>query len=536
MEPANITSLPAARGRAGSREICLAHTSNELFFGIVGHVGSGNSTVAERLAHLLKKAGFTVTELRAREEIRNWAVGAKMEVPSPEADDLVAATRWQDLGDEMRRTSGDSAAVARALVVSIQAARAGLQGEPLKSGEPVKPDGSRRAYILDSLRHDAEVHLLRHVYGNAFTLIGVVCEEEGRVERLASKYKDAGKNNAKEFMGRDAEDPDRKSYGQHVSDTFELSDFFINNSEQRYLDDEETESNPDWDIPEQLSRLLKIIAHSTVARPTTAETAMYVAHGARMRSSCLSRQVGAALVDEAGNIVATGTNDPPRAGGGVYGEGFDGEERKDGRCCVTPFEYCSSTREQDTLIAEVIKRVPALKDIAGAQLFELTKTIKRAGVGGLVEFSRAVHAEMGALLSATRTGVGTVGARMFVTTFPCHYCARHLVAAGISEVQYIEPYPKSRALSLHKDAITTSVSVWSKNPPSRPNGKVLFRPFTGVAPRMYSRAFLKDRELKDASGVLKIGEAQWGDAWHLGRASYIQLEAKLAAPENGSHE
>ena len=128
-------------------------------------------------------------------------------------------------------------------------------------------------------------------------------------------------------------------------------------------------------------------------------------------------------------------------------------------------------------------------------------------------------------MSAARQGMSTVGTRLFVTTFPCHNCARHIVAAGVDEVQFIEPYLKSRALPLHGDAITASRSGW--RPPSSinsapvvRNGKghagdaresqaddkapqVLFRPFTGVAPRLYRRAFYKDRELKDsASGEL----------------------------------
>ena len=67
---------------------------------------------------------------------------------------------------------------------------------------------------------------------------------------------------------------------------------------------------------------------------------------------------------------------------------------------------------------------------------------------------------MDALLSAGREGVSTVGTRLFVTTFPCHYCARHIVGAGVYEVQYIEPYPKSLALELHNDAIETNPFKW----------------------------------------------------------------------------
>jgi hypothetical protein len=87
--------------------------------------------------------------------------------------------------------------------------------------------------------------------------------------------------------------------------------------------------------------------------------------------------------------------------------------------------------------------------------------------------------------------------------------------------------PKSRALALHADAITVSSKGWKA--PSEGGNKVLFRPFAGVTPRLYRRAFLKDRELKDTmTGDFLIGSHEWGTPWHLRSASYIELEAALA--------
>jgi dephospho-CoA kinase len=99
--------------------------------------------------------------------------------------------------------------------------------------DPVLPDGVHRAYILDSLRHPAEVHLLRHVYQDAFVLIGVACEENKRMSRLLDKYPDAGKTRITEFMKRDADAQEK--HGQKVADTFHLSDFFVDNTIDRVL-------------------------------------------------------------------------------------------------------------------------------------------------------------------------------------------------------------------------------------------------------------------------------------------------------------
>jgi deoxycytidylate deaminase len=123
-------------------------------------------------------------------------------------------------------------------------------------------------------------------------------------------------------------------------------------------------------------------------------------------------------------------------------------------------------------IAEALVNKAILKpeDLEGA----VQVIIKDSRVKDLIEFSRAVHAEMHAILGASRiAGDRVIGGKVFVTTYPCHSCARHLVAAGISEIYYIEPYRKSLATRLHADAITESDSDCSK---------VRILPFDGVAP------------------------------------------------------
>ncbi|WP_428266401.1 anti-phage dCTP deaminase [Haliangium sp.] len=515
--------------------------AKELFFAVVGHVGSGTTTVARSLKSALERRDrpdgpYDVHLLKARDEIEAWAREQGKQITRPESPTIAHAQRLQNLGDAMRKEGGDHyrdqdhAAVARRLVRKVRSVRAMAQGR----GEPgehdiVEPDGAHRAYIFDAVRHPAEVHLLRSVYQNAFTLIGVVCDdEEERIKRLSDKYRDAGRDNAREFMARDAKAEEK--YGQRVADAFHLADVFIDNSEERTAAPSASE-HAQPRVADQLNRIIKLITHEEIIRPSAAETAMYHAYGAMMRSACLSRQVGCALLDRHGNVFATGANEVPRARGGVYGASIDsGVEEGEARCAYREHAYCSNTREQEEIVASLIEDLAkkGLCTVGAPENREaLTKLLRDSRIGSLLEFSRAVHAEMDALLTAARGGSSPVGARAFVTTHPCHYCARHLVAAGIDEVQYIEPYPKSLARKLHEDAITNKVKEWV--PPSRGGSRVLFRPFTGVAPRMYRRAFLKERELKDKkTGDMKFGDVTWADVWHLGRASYIELEAKLS--------
>lgn len=508
------------------RESILKHSANELVFAVVGYAGSGTSTVANSLANLLESAGYEPHGIKARALIQAWAKSHGEILPPDGAITVANVEIFQDLGDKMRKQTPDFSSIAKSMSLEIRARRAKATGGSIDGDEPVPPDGRKRAYILDSIRHPAEVELLRYVYQQAFVLVGVVCEEDRRLDRLVDKYKDAGAERAREFMRRDARAGDK--FGQRVSDAFHLSDFFVDNTVDRFLPDKS--SNPHWKINDEILRLIKIVSNQEIVRPTASETAMHAATAAGMRSACLSRQVGAALLDRSGNLLATGANEVPKAGGGVYGDAFVADE-EDHRCAFRRLpdgqrQYCSNNVKQNEIVERIVSAVPELRDLEGMRKLGVRRELRDSGIGDLIEFSRAVHAEMDALLSAGRTGAGTVGTRLFVTTFPCHYCARHIVSAGIDEVQYIEPYPKSKAWELHRDSIALDPVNWV--PPSEGGSKTLFRPFVGVAPRLYRRAFLKQGDLKNSSGVLEVAAADWGGSMLLRSVSYHQLEAELA--------
>ena len=534
LKPRNAASKSKAPFQSAISDLA----ANEMVFAVVGPVGSGTSEIAEALETLLRDYGYDPTILKARTVIGEWA--KKSDQAISVGPKLSQSHDLQNAGDAFRENSKDNAAVAVGLVGMIRAKRAEKQNASAKDGEPVEPDGQKRAYILDSLRHPHEVALLRKVYQEAFCLVGVFCHEDERFRRLRDeKYADASSVDIKAFMGRDENAPE--AHGQKVSDTFHLADYFVDNTLPRFNKvGVVKEENPEWDVPDQLGRLVDILTHKKIIRPRPNETGMFHAYGARMRSSCLSRQVGAALLDRSGTLIATGTNEVPRAGGGDYGGMFgtnqngDPEPEHDFRCFVHN-GYCSNTREQNVIINDLFESVDELKGISLND--DLKKRIRKTRIGQLLEFSRAVHAEMDALLSAARSGTKTGGTRLYVTTFPCHNCARHIVSAGVEEVQYIEPYLKSHAIPLHGDAIVTDKKAWNRPEEfERSQGKgknpnVLFRPFIGVAPRLYRRAFLKDRDLKDnltGDMITEFGPSDGHAAAETLRVSYAQVEARLS--------
>ena len=60
--------------------------------------------------------------------------------------------------------------------------------------------------------------------------------------------------------------------------------------------------------------------------------------------------------------------------------------------------------------------------------------------GEYMNYSTAEHSETAVIAEAARRGVSTNGASLYVTTFPCPYCARLIAHAGIANLYFTEGY------------------------------------------------------------------------------------------------
>jgi deoxycytidylate deaminase len=175
----------------------------------------------------------------------------------------------------------------------------------------------------------------------------------------------------------------------------------------------------------------------------------------------------------------------PKPNGGLYGED-DGSD--DCRCFKVFDKACQNEKSKEQIyqsIEQILKET--LKEgTSKERLSEISDKIQNNSViKDLLEYSRAVHAEMDAITSAARIGHFSLkDTILFSTTFPCHHCARHIVASGIKKVYYIEPYEKSLAIKLHSDAIELN-SVDGRSD----SQKVVFSHFEGVAPKQYLNLF-----------------------------------------------
>jgi len=66
------------------------------------------------------------------------------------------------------------------------------------------------------------------------------------------------------------------------------------------------------------------------------------------------------------------------------------------------------------------------------------RSLFKKGIG--VELTSVRHSEVTVIGAAAREGLSTKGARLYVTTFPCPFCANALSATGISELYFRSGY------------------------------------------------------------------------------------------------
>ncbi|MCM7550709.1 deaminase [Enterobacter hormaechei] len=468
----------------------------EIIIALCGPIGSPLHETAEQISFSLKKYGYKTYDIRLSDLIRINSKYTNINI-----DESTKLKKFKSLitvGDKLREIYG-SDILAKLAIAKISAERKKNFGEfddivnESSKGEASKIKNQKICHIIDSVKNSSELELLKSIYGKMIFSIGVFSPLEARRENL-SKINSLSVEDIAELINTDS--GEEFDHGQSVRDTFPKCDYFLRVDSGLA---EPGNAEAKGQILSKLERFFKLIFRSSVISPTEEENAMYAATSAARNSACLSRQVGAAVTSSSGELLSTGWNDVPRNGGGLYGKQSIRLKviDPDHRCYALQNRNCSNDAEK-RILAEVVidslvqeKIIPVKKREAAIQTI-----IKNSRLKDLIEFSRAVHAEMHAILGASRVaGERILGGKIFVTTYPCHSCARHIIASGISEVYFIEPYRKSLALKLHSDAMTESVIDTDE--------KVKLIQFDGVAPTRFLELF-ESGSRKSKAGVLEL--------------------------------
>jgi len=384
----------------------------ELMIGLVAPVGVDLSRVETTVTDYLHQFGYDVTTIHLSSLIRTIKGLETQIVDEPEAERIDS---HMTAGNEARQKAKRGDFLAALAICKIHQQR--------KNEEPIPG----KAYLFRSLKHPDEVQLLRDIYGDGFHLLSIASSRNRRVKYL-TQQKGIAQAEAERLIGRD--ESEEFELGQHMRDAFHLADCFV-----------DTDAD---DASDQIGRFLDLVFGKPCVTPTKDEYAMFLAFAASLRSGDLSRQVGAVITSANDEVIATGANDVPCFGGGLYWADHGESDKRDHRQGYD----CNEHRRN-----EIVKAIMSSISPQGTGPDELlqkgSELLKNTGIFDITEYRRAVHAEMEALLSCARSGVSPRQGTLYSTTFPCHNCAKHIIAAGLSRVVFVEPYPKSLALA-HK--------------------------------------------------------------------------------------
>jgi cytidine deaminase len=460
-----------------TNDILLPIEDPEIVIGLVGPIGVDIPRIKSMIAQQLAIIGYSVSHLRVTDALREFRLPTEL-VDQPLEKRFHS---FMDAGNEARDQFGLADLFSFLAVTLIRAARRAITND---SDTPAK----RHAYVVSQFKRPEEIHLLRKIYGSHFIVISIHSPRDARVdylsEEIAKSYHDAANPHsyrglAEQLINRDNEE-EEKPFGQRLRDTFHLGDFIVS-------------LRNDIDLTKSFERFIKAFFGYPFITPNRDEYFSYAARSAALRSSDLSRQVGAVIVSASDEIISVGCNEVPKAGGGTYWTG----EQHDYRDFQLGFD--SNVRFRDQIVADIIKRLKSgwlsseytamtLEELVNAALYDPKNAIlKEALVSDLLEFGRVVHAEMLAISDAARRGLSTLGATLYCTTFPCHICTRHIIAAGIRRVVYLEPYAKSRAQTLYKDSVIVDGHRYQAS------ASVNFSPLEGITPSRYRDIFSKGK-------------------------------------------
>lgn len=481
------------------------HRIFNFVIGLSGPYGSGCSSFAEEMVKIINDwPGCYCTRIQISKIIKYWhekLIDSNTAfLPSPDPD---RRKFLQMAGNALRKKKHD-------LIGELVAHEIRADAIEKESSENIGEIGTF-VYIVDSLKNTSDLESLRSIFKDEFFFCFVTANNEIRWRRMRD-YKSWNEEDKAQFQNIDSIDSDEKQIdpsvensGQQVKKLAAHADYYIVNNTTRK------------DLHTTAYRMACLIFGLNINQPTKDEKSMHIAFSSANQSACLSRQVGAAIFTKEGNILAIGHNDVPKAKGGLYSIEDD---TLDHRCLNVGDRRCiNDTNKEErfkNLTAKITKDLlDYFKKNLKKQALDLVEplfseesstpinktifsVVKNSEFKDATEYCRAVHAEMDALLSVCRNLSGsTIGATVYVTTQPCHNCVKHLIAAGIERVVYIEPYPKSLGEELHSDAI--SLNPQHSEPSQR---KISFLPYQGLAPRRYHDLFDMHEKRKDNDGKM----------------------------------
>jgi len=406
---------------------------------------------------------------------------------------------FQNAGDNARATGNpfDSSPASDYTNISVLAQEA---NKIIKYMRNRKKD-STNFFIINSFRNPAEVQFFRKRYGSFF-LASLYASKETRKKNVPTlndrcDTRDAGDNREPKELNK--QDVPRCTL---LSDYAITTDFYKN----------ETASEEHYKF--EIIRFLSLIDFPGIVPPRNDEEIMNLAYSLSLRSTCLSRQVGAVITNPEGFIIAAGWN---AVGSGQLGCSqlcVDDYTRhaEDSGCLLFNWKDSIDKFKQENLLGNKGSECFCFKDlqsklylnkkidsaekklakcVQNKKTIEDTKNICSALKNKInvkrLEYARALHAEENAILQAARFGgTGIAGGTIYTTTYPCELCSKKIYQSQLSRIVYTEPYPDSLSETLFlKDGIR----------------QISIEQFEGVKSPSFFRLFKPSFDLKEYQAI-----------------------------------
>lgn len=479
----------------------------ELFIGIVSPVGVETKSTIESISEFFTNNDYEVFQIKVTDYFHNIKKGLLIDLELDAKNTENRIKSYIEFGNRIRSEFNDNSILASYTIFRIM---------KLREREIQKKNNisyQKRVYILHQFKRKEEIDLLRQIYGRLFFQISVYSRKESRIDYLSHKL--AHERNtadqsetrpiASTLVARDENEKHNKN-GQRVTKIFHDADLIVN------IDLVDRNS-----VKQQIDRFFELIFSSNEISPTKQEYGMFAAKAAALRTLDLSRQVGAAIFHETGEIISMGSNEVPKANGGTY---WCDEPPHDAR------EFVQEKDSNDARKKEILHEIyQSLGINISFEEFLKKDSIKESQFMDALEYGRIVHAEMSAISDAARLGLPLKDATLYCTTFPCHMCAKHIVASGIKRVVFLEPYPKSLASDLHSDSIQVEGANRGR---FEAYPSVKFEHFYGITPRRYRENF--ERNSRKDNGIFQkyIGGRKRPNL-NLIAPFYAELEQKVVS-------
>ena len=369
--------------------------------GLAGAFGSGCTTAAFTIRD---DRGFE--HLRLSDGIRDKWKEINGESRNPSRSEL------QQLGDQLRIDCGPSILVEMAI-------------------DKIKKKKTDKPIAIDGIRNVAEIDRLKEIYGYQFTLIAVLSSSEARWERIKSvAYLGQGLSHF-DFSQDDARDRNEETaWGQQVELCMDNADIVIDNS------DDVTLSR----FKSKILEFADIVTGSKTRGPTTEEIQMHMAYAASHSSQCLKRHVGAVLINQDGNLIASGYNENPQMTQPCVKEPTYKFQCFRDIVRNSHFEKLSNDKARCPICGEQLPIIKGPPWICPKCLEQGKKTNLESLFfpDRAMNWCTAVHSEIWAILAA---GDRVRGTTLYVTSFPCMQCSEKIAQAGVRKVRYTEAYP-----------------------------------------------------------------------------------------------